>query len=131
MATKNMAYDHPAYQAVVAHQTGNLTGSGGTGTKFVAWSSVIAKSVTVKPTTAGTSNDIVNIVTIIGTSTTTTALTTIGSGATTSTNVAVPGTASATLNQGDQMWVQKGTDATLVMLGAIEHVVVPLANVTQ
>ena len=137
MATKNMSYDHAAYTSVrnlpVIGITAGLSGSGGTGIKYCAFTSQLVKSVTLKPTTAGTSADVVSLIQVSGTTTTTTALTTVGSGATTFVNVApTSGTSSLgnALIQGDTYYVVKGTDATLVLIGEIEVVTQPLANVT-
>lgn len=127
MATKSMAYDHPAYTAVSAYAS-SITGSGGA-TKFVAYTALTAKSVTLKPTTAGTSNDISSFIQISGTTTTTTAIATLGSGVTTFTNVAFA--TAPSLLQGDTFYVVKGTDATAVIAATIETVVPPGANVTQ
>jgi hypothetical protein len=126
MATKNMGYDHPAYLAVNADLS-QITGSGGA-TKFVAFTNMIVKSVTLKAVTAGTSNDVSSFIQISGTTTTTTALATIGSGVTTFTNVALA--TQPVLAQGDTYYVVKGTDATAVISAAIERVIQPLANVT-
>ncbi len=126
MATKNMGYDHPAYLAVSSDNS-MVSGSGGA-TKFVAFTAGIVKSVTLKPTTAGTSNDISSFIQISGTTTTTTALATFGSGVVTFTNVALA--TQPVLAQGDTYYVVKGTDATAVIAASIERVVQPLANVT-
>ena len=137
MATKSFAYDHPAYTGVrnlpVIGITAGLSGSAGAGIKYCSFTSQMVKSVTLKPTTAGTSNDVVSLLQISGTTTTTTALATIGSGATTFLNVApASGTSSlgAAMIQGDTYYVQKGTDATLVLIGEIEVVTTPASNVT-
>lgn len=128
MATKSMGYDNPAYLSV--HQDGSqiAAGSGTTGTKYVAFTSMVVKSVTLKPTTAGTSNDISSFIQISGTTTTTTALATFGSAATAFQNIALA--TQPTLAQGDTYYVVKGTDATLALTCSIERVVQPLANVT-
>lgn len=134
MSTKSMSYDHPAYTAVHSESFAIATGSGTAQVpKFIAFTSLLVKSVTLKPTTAGTSNDVSSLISISGTTTTTTALSTFGSGVTTFLNAApASGTSSlgAALIQGDTFYVVKGTDATLVLAGAIEYVVAPLANVT-
>lgn len=133
MATKNMAYDHPAYTSVrnlpVIGITAGLSGNAGTGIKYAAFTAQLVKSVTLKPTTAGTSADVSSLIQISGTTTTTTAIGTIGSGATTFSNFAFA--TSVSLAQGDTYYVVKGTDATLVLIGELEVVTTPLANVTQ
>lgn len=128
MATKNMSYDHPAYTSVGSLTTGNLTGASGAGQKYAAFTSMLIKSITLKPTTAGTSADAASFLQISGTATTTTALNTFGSGATGFVNTVL--TTNSLMIQGDTFWVQKGTDATGVQVGMIEYVVQPLANVT-
>jgi hypothetical protein len=133
MATQSMGYDNPAYLArsplEVVTAAATLTGASTAGLKHIAWTNFLLKSVIMKPSTAGTSNDIVNLLNISGTTTTTTALGTFGSGATAFQSLPVPGTAQLQL-QGDTFWVQKGTDATVAYNGAIEQLVQPLANVT-
>lgn len=128
MAVKSMGYDNPAYLAV--HQDGSqiAAGSGATGTKYVAFTAGIIKSVTLKPIVAGTSNDVSSFIQISGTTTTTTALATFGSAATTFQNIALA--TQPVLAQGDTYYVVKGTDATLTLSASIERVVQPLANVT-
>lgn len=129
MSTKSMSYDHPTYTAVDNDST-SCSGNAGATTKFVAWSGLILKSVTLRPTTANGSSDVTSLITVVGTSTTTTALATYGSGAVTFTNVALTSTASNTLNQGDLYYVVKGTDTAGVISVAIERLVTPGANVT-
>lgn len=130
MATMSMGYDNPAYIARHSLPAASMTGSGGFGTKFCAWTNMLAKSVAFRPTVAGTSNDVVSLLNVSGTTTTTTALGTIGSGVTAFQYLPVPGTAQLQL-QGDLFWVQKGTDATSTYVGAnLEMLVQPLANVT-
>jgi hypothetical protein len=131
MATKNMAYDHPAYTSV---QHGSFAIAAGSGSpsvpKFLAFTSLVVKSVTLKPNTGAlsTSADIASLIQISGTTTTTYGLGTTGSAATVFANY-LPGSA-ANLLQGDTYYVVKGTDATLALTGVIETVVSPLANVT-
>jgi len=120
-----MAYDHPAYEAVMPWG-GLITGSGGA-IRFAAYTDMLVKSVTVKPTTAGTSNDTVTAFKLSGTTTTTQVLTTHGSAATTGTNVVC----TLTLAQGDALSIVKGTDATGVMAIGAELALIPGASVTQ
>lgn len=130
MTTKSMAYDHPAYTGVREMGLGALSGSGGASTKFAAFTAKILKSVTLKPTAAGTSNDVCSLIQISGTTTTTTALATFGSAATAFQNVALS-SGGVSLAQGDTYYVVKGTDATLALIGELEVVTQPLAAVTQ
>jgi hypothetical protein len=128
MATKSMSYDHPTYTAVDSFD-GSATGNAGTTTKFVAFTGCIIKSATLKPTTAGTSNDVSSFIQISGTTTTTTALATFGSAASTFTNIAFA--TAPTLIQGDTFYVVKGTDATAVIGVSLERIVTPGASVTS
>lgn len=132
MATKSMGYDNPAYVAVHQDFMGSATGAAGTSSnKLIAFTACILKSVVAKISAAGTSADVMSLVQISGTTTTTTALGTTGSGATGFVYYPVPATAPV-LSQGDQYYIQKGTDATLAYGTSIcmERVVQPLANVT-
>jgi hypothetical protein len=124
MATRNMAYDHPAY---IAPETfgGAISGSGGA-LRFAAFTDMIVKSITMKPTTAGTSNDTVTAFKLSGTTTTTQVLATYGSAATGGTNVL----GTLTLAQGDAYSIVKGTDATGVIALGLECAVIAGANVT-
>lgn len=133
MATKSMGYDNPTYVAVGEDQAGAIAAGSGAAqaNKFVAFTQLILKSVTARVNAAGTSNDVMSLVQISGTTTTTTALGTTGSGATGFVNYIVPSTA-GNMSQGDAYYVQKGTDATLSYLAvSVERTVTPLANVTQ
>lgn len=132
MAQKQQAYDHPMYLAVLPVATGQINGSAGTSTKFAAFLDMKIKSITLRATTAGTSADVVNIVSVSGTTTTTTAYGTIGSGAATTGVNLTPSAATSqvSLSQGDLWYVQKGTDATATFVGMVEAVVNPSANPT-
>lgn len=125
MATKSMAYDAPAYQAVLPLGF-NMTGANAATAKFAAFTDTLVKSITIKATTAGTSNDVVTAYKYSGTATTTQVLTTIGSGVVTGTNVV----STFTLAQGDAIGIAKGTDATAVYGVGVEMVLVPTADVT-
>jgi hypothetical protein len=132
MATKSMGYDNPTYVAVGEDQGGAIAAGSGTSqvTKFVAFTALILKSATCRISAAGTSADTMSLVQISGTTTTTTALGTTGSGATGFVNYLIPSTA-ANMAQGDEYYIQKGTDATLAYAAvSVERTVTPLANVT-
>lgn len=129
MATKSMSYDHPAYTAVrnlplnwVAATAAAIS------TKYASFTNQILKSVTIKPLVAPAASDVISFMQVSGTTTTTTALTTFGSGATTFVNVALA--TQPVLLQGDTYYVVKGTDATLALIGELEVVTQPGANVT-
>ena len=131
MATKNQAYDHPAYLAGLTVPTGQVNGASGVSTKFTAFTSLTVKSVTLYPTTAGTSSDNMMIMKLSGTTTTTTTYGTFGSGGAVFQNL-TPAVATNQVSaiQGDVLWLQKGADATGTYVGALELVVAPLANIT-
>lgn len=127
MAQKSQSYDHPAYEVVAGQlaATTTLTGASTAGIKYVAWTNLIIKAFTGLITTAGTSNDVVSIVKVSGTTTTTTAYGTTGSGGTgvVSLTPALAANQVTTL-QGDMYWAQKGTDATGTYTGAMLELVV-------
>ena len=127
MATKSMAYDNPAYLSVNSMGQ-SLTGASAK-VQFAAFTAMLVKSVTIKPTVAGTSNDAFTILQYLanGTGTTTTVLTTYGSGVATGTNIVT----TLTLAQGDACQVAKGADATGVYGVTFETVIVPGSTVTQ
>lgn len=126
MATKSMAYDNPAYQSVYPI-TDSLAGNAAT-VQWAAFTNMIVKSITVKPTTAGTSADALTMLYrgASGTGTTTTILGTYGSGALTGTNFLT----TLTMSQGDGLQVLKGADATVTYGVTFETLIVPGANVT-
>lgn len=122
---KSMAYDHPAYE-VVLPIGGVLSGSGGA-VRFAAFTAMLVKSVSAKPTTAGTSADTVTAFKLSGTTTTTQVLTTFASAATTAVNVV----GTLTLAAGDALSIVKGTDATGILAVGVELTVVPLSDITS
>lgn len=135
MTIKSQVYDHPAYQAIYPIPSGTLTGANGLGTKYAAFTAQTIKSITVAATTLSTSADVVSLVRITGTNgtnttTTTTAYGTVGSAAYFANLTPLLPTSQVTLQQGDQWWIQKGTDATGTFVGMVETVIQPLANVT-
>lgn len=132
MTQKQLAYDDVAYLAILPVPTGQINGSAGTSTKFAAFLDMKIKSITLRSTTLGTSADVVNIVSVSGTTTTTTAYGTIGSGAGgTGVNLTPSAaTSQVSLSQGDLWYVQKGTDATATYVGMVEAVINPSANPT-
>jgi hypothetical protein len=134
MTQKSMSYDHPAYTAVRSLPTGSITGSGGAGSKYAAFTAAFIKSVTLRATTAPGANSVMSLIQVSGTSTTTVTLGTVGTALTSSTftNLApAAGTfALATLAQGDLYYVVNGTDTAGTMVGEIELVTQPTANVT-
>jgi hypothetical protein len=134
MATKSMAYDHPAYQARVATGSGEAGGAATTQyVKYAAFTKMLAMSAQVTVTTAGTAaGHLLSVLQISGTATTTLATTTLGTGAAgTTTNVALSTAAGGiALAQGDILDVVTGADATGKAAVSYELLVQPTANVT-
>ena len=136
MATKSMAYDHPAYLvpfpipcAEIAAAASSKSG------RFCAPYPMTVKSVTATVITAGGT---VNAIDLVRQASGGTALTTLASisniigtsvgGVTT--NALMTG-AGATLAQGDVIWAQKGAGDGVGVYGiGIEAVIIPGANVT-
>lgn len=128
MARVQNSYDSPAYQPAPPTPLGTAgAGSGAVTQRFAAFTTAYIKSISIKPVTAGTSNDICSLITLSGTTTTTTALATFGSAATAGTNV----TTTLTLGTNDAMWVVKGTDATAVYAVGAELRLTPQANYNE
>jgi hypothetical protein len=129
MATTNSRYDHPIYMDRVL--IGGSVGASA-GVRFAAYTSMLVKSVHIKPTTAGTTAAQVfalKKVLAANTTTTTVALTTYGSAAAAGTSVTP--TTTLTLAIGDSCSVENaGTDATGVYAIGIECQVVPGADYT-
>lgn len=133
MATKNMAYDHPAYLVPITNSFVTTAGAAGVHAKFIAYTTTLLKSATIMVQTAGTTtaaaaNDY-TFFKVNGTATTsvgysgnlgTTAAFTLG------TNV----TLSGTLAQGEMLCAKHGTDATQVAAIGYELLLSPGANVT-
>ena len=128
MPTRNMAYDHPAYTAVLPVSLG-VTAAGAsaiTPARFVAFTDMLVKSITVASVTAGTSTThiIRSLVYRGGTATNTAIITTLGSSG--FANVV----STLTLTQGDGLALLQGSDATQVSQGGAELQIIPGANVT-
>lgn len=130
MATKNMGYDSPVYQAVMGLPTGQMNGASGVSTKYAAFTALTIKSVTLQATTAGTASDNVMVMKVSGTATTTTTYGTNGSGSTGGNFTPALAANQVSCLQNDIFFVQKGAEATGTYVGMIEYVVNPLANVT-
>lgn len=132
MATKNMAYDHPAYTAVLPVSLGlNAAGANAIlSGRFTAFTDTLIKSVTAAVVTAGTSTSHVVRLLIYrgGTSTATGILGTLVSSG--FFNALATG-AFGTMTQGDSMAVLLSSDATQVVQAGAELVIAPGANVTS
>lgn len=129
MAAIDSRYDHPIYTDRVF--LGASVGASA-GLRFSAYTSMLVKSVNIKPTTAGTTAAQVwslKQVLAANTTTTTVILTTYGSAAAGGTTI-VP-TTTLTLAVGDACSVENaGTDATGVYAVGIELQVKPGASYT-
>lgn len=134
MASKSMAYDHPAYLAVIPVALAPCAaGASAIGGRFVAWTSMAIKSVSSAVITTGTSTTHIQRLLIYrngGTSTETTALFTLGS-AGLSTGVGnFAATSTMTLGSGDIVAGLQGSDSQMVSAFTLELVITPGANVT-
>lgn len=128
-------YDDPNYQTVEPYFFTTVAGANAKGPAqpYTTFQARLIKSVSLKPTTASTSADVCNLITVSGTTTTTTLLGTIASAATALSNFPVGGANSPTgilLNSGDHFYVQSGTDATKVYAGEFETKMNVGANLT-
>jgi len=128
MATRDMIYDHPQY-LVSQNQPFNIAAGSGASGRFAIFADSIAKALLLKPTTVGTSADVVTVYAVTNTTTKTLGVTTIASAQSTFSRLELT-TASRTLTAGDEVRITKGTDATVVYAGAIELLTTPGAVVT-
>jgi len=117
-SSKQLQYDHPAYQTPIVTNGVTAAGAQGATSKFAAFTAMQIRGAVTRATTAGTSATTPNIVTVSGTTTTTTALTAVTSASTA--GFATTLATALSLNQGDLYWAQNGTDATIVQSVAIE-----------
>lgn len=135
MATKTMRYDHPAYIVPFLVSKNAAAGASASKAKFVAFTSMLAKSATAVVTVAGTTTGAAAGITfnhISGTTTTSVGQITVGTGVafTTTTNV-VLASGTAVLAQGDLLQGDSGADATLDAEIAYEFLIQPRATVTS
>jgi len=129
MATRTLAYDHPAY--LVPHVfAGNTTvGANGISQKFAAFTAMQIKAVQSSPNIASTAAGSQPLMyTVSGTTTATTTLTVLTSAARTTRNDAL--STAVSLVAGDQVYLTHGTDATAVMSFAVECSLTPGAALT-
>lgn len=129
MATKSMAYDHPAYLVPVVYSGSTTVGANGVTTKFAAYTAMKIKQVIQKPnlaliTTAAGSQPLLYSQTGSTTSTTTLTVLTSASYAAVTDDIA-----DVTLAAGDCFWVTHGTDAAVSNSVAIECQLIPGAAV--
>jgi len=134
MASKSMSYDHPAYTAVIsANLSPGAAGASNQSGRFVAWTAMAIKSVSVITTVSGTSTTHIQRLLLYrggGTSTETTVLMTLGSASLGTAVGNFAATSTMTLAQGDSVSLLQGTDATIVAQASLELVIQPGANVT-
>jgi hypothetical protein len=130
MATKSMAYDHPAYTA--PSSIGGVIPAGVSSQfKFMAWTNLVLKSVQAQANGAGTgaAQDILRLHRISNSGTTTTSLAVIGTW-TAGQFHTQNWVGTYTFTQGDALALTKGTDATVQLAVGAEIYLVPGANVT-
>lgn len=128
MATKSMAYDHPAYLVPYTFSGLTTVGANGVSTKFAAFTAMKLKQTVLSPvivTTAAGSQPY--LYTKSGTTTSTTTLTVLTSGASAA---VVNDISDVTLAQGDQFWFTHGTDATCAVACAVEANLIPGADLS-
>jgi hypothetical protein len=114
MAKIDLAYDHPAYRVRVPMNKTHAAGSGVV-TRFAAFTTMRAKSITIMPVTASTSADTTIVRAIDGTTTTALATITMGSAATSGVNTELSTAAThGTWGTSGFITITKGTDATAV-----------------
>jgi mRNA-degrading endonuclease toxin of MazEF toxin-antitoxin module len=129
MATKSMAYDHPAYTTPYVFSGSTTAGANGVTTKFAAFTAMKIKAALTTPNVASTAAGSQPLLFVkSGTATTTTTLTALTSAAITPLTNAL--STAVSLTQGDQFWITHGTDATAVLSCAIETVINPGADLT-
>jgi hypothetical protein len=136
MATKSMAYDHPAYLVPVTFGGEIAATASSKSARFACYTAMAVKSFNVTVLTAGTAVNAINLVRMAAGGTALTTMASIAStvgtnvGGVTINALATHASASA-LAQGDALWAEKGSgDATGVYAVGVECVLVPGANVT-
>ncbi len=128
MATRNMAYDHPAYTVPGVWSGVVLAGASTLGPRFVAHANLTLKAVHYTTAVIGTgaATDAKTLFILPqGTATTTVALFT-----TTAAIYSTRALATNTMARGDIAYLAKGTDATEVGAFSIEWTVNPGADFT-
>jgi hypothetical protein len=125
MATKNFAYDHPAYQVPYVFSGSTTVGANGVSTKFAAFTTMKIKGTVMAPNIASTSASQPLLYTKSGTTTATTTLTAL------TTTAIVNDVTDVSLAQGDQFWITHGTDATVSLSVAVQAEVVPGSSISD
>jgi hypothetical protein len=130
MATRNFAYDHPAYRVPVV-LSGAMAAGASSNLRFVAHADMIAKNVVSRIITAGTSTTSAAATVYKVSGTTTTSIGAVVLNLLTANGSSVANALSdAAITKGDEIRIANGTDATAVIGHAIELVVTPGADFT-
>jgi mRNA-degrading endonuclease toxin of MazEF toxin-antitoxin module len=117
--SKQLRYDHYAYQTPVVFMGQTTVGANGVSPKFAAFTAMQIRAVPVTPNVASTAAGSQPLLFVkSGTATSTTTLTALTSAAITP----LPNllATAVTLVAGDQVWLTHGTDATAVLSVAVE-----------
>lgn len=129
MATKQQAYDHPAYMTPYIFSGNTAVGASGVSQKFAAFTAMTIKAALCTPIIASTAAGSQPLLYVkSGTATSTTTLTALTSAAITPLTNALA--TAVSLVQGDTFYITHGTDATAMLGVAIECYVTPGANLT-
>ena len=130
MATKSMAYDHPAYLVPVTSSDVVGPGAATTYARFCAYTAMVLKSVQIQVATLGTASAACTIYKVSAGTTTTSlaayAMSTSAVGVTTNLLIGAAGT----MVQGDSLYILTGADATARQVAAYELNLGPGATVT-
>ena len=130
MATRNFAYDHPAYRVPVGVcMPANAAGASAV-SRFVAHADMLAKQIVSRILTAGTSTTSAAATVYRVSGTTTTSIGAVTLAVLTVNGFSENALSDAVITKGDEVRITNGTDATVVMAHAFEGVVTPGANFT-
>lgn len=130
MATRNFAYDHPAYRVPVAVTMPANTAGASAISRFVAHADMLAKQIVSRLITAGTSTTSAAATVYKVSGTTTTSIGAITLAVLTAGTFSENALSDAAITKGDEVRIVNGTDATVVMAHTFEGVVTPGANFT-
>lgn len=118
-SSKQLHYDHPAYQTPAVFMGQTTVGANGASPKFAAFTAMQIRRVVATPNIASTAAGSQPLMYVkSGTATSTTTLTALTSGAITVVDTVLATAVSLVL--GDQVWVTHGTDATASLSLGIE-----------
>lgn len=130
MATRNFAYDHPAYLVPIVFSGVTTSGASAVSVRYGAFTNLVAKAATFHIVIAGTATAHNWVISKIS-GTTTTAISTYAAStnaAATTTNVLLNNTA---LAQGDQLVTKSGADTVGVASVTYELLVAPGSSLTE